>query len=74
MHEPLTGAAQQGLDTPPPASADAEKGPSDAASDPLTELLVPLAGIDRRPLAEHPAAYEQLHQRLQEILADPDGP
>ena len=35
--------------------------------------LAGLRGLAGRPVAEHPAVFEQVHQRLREVLGELDG-
>jgi len=48
---------------------DALPEPAPVADEELTALLAPLAGLEQRPVGEHPAAYEQVHGRLRAVLA-----
>lgn len=43
---------------------DLTAGPDEA----LSRLLSPLDGLEERPVAEHPAAYEQVHAGLRAVL------
>ncbi len=61
MSEPTTAA-----DPTPPQAARTGNPRVDAA-------LARLAELDGRPAAEHVEIYEDVHRRLQEALADPDG-
>jgi hypothetical protein len=45
--------------------AAASSGPTDV----LGGALDPVAGIERRPLAEHAERYTQVHQALQDALS-----
>ncbi|MDP9432320.1 MAG: hypothetical protein M3P91_06335 [Actinomycetota bacterium] len=57
-----------------PTASPAGSSPPGEGDPPLAELLAPIEGIDRRPLPDHPAAYDELHRRLQHMLSDRDGP
>jgi hypothetical protein len=51
-------------------------GPSDAvptesSGDPRVDAaLEPLDSLDEAPVHEHPAVFEEVHRRLQDILAE----
>jgi hypothetical protein len=61
--EPEPGAHAPGL----PGPADPRPATGDSRVDEAVSQLADLAG---RPVAEHPAIFERVHQRLTEALGD----
>jgi hypothetical protein len=58
MNVPLPG--------PPPRPVDPQQR--------VQRALTALDGLDGRPLAEHVAAFDDLHTALSDALAGPSGP
>ena len=63
-HSPGAPADRTGQETPKP-------GPTGSpAVQRIEDAVTGLAGLEERPLDEHPAAYESVHRVLREALSD----
>ena len=71
-HEPLGLAPGEAERTPGPAPSPADVARPSTGDTRVDEAVARLADLAELPVAEHPAVFEYVHERLTEALGDLD--
>jgi len=62
--------SEQPADPAGDLSAAREQAPERTGVEQVDDVLADIAGVQERPLEEHPAAFEEAHDRLRRALDD----